>query len=187
MGKRKIYYKLTDVQAQTHNLTQWGEGMTHSGTGVGELCGSGWIHVYDHPLLAVLLNPIHAGFSEPLLWEAKGWGKTRDDYGLKRGVEHCTTLRQISLPELTTINRVAFAILCALEVYTEPQWRQWGEGWLSGKDRSKKEAAAEAAAAAWARAAAWAAWAAYAAAAAWAARGKPLDLTILAEQAMGIK
>ena len=49
-------YKLTDGDGQTRGGTQWGPGVSHSGTGKGELCGPGWIHAYEHPLIAVLLN-----------------------------------------------------------------------------------------------------------------------------------
>ena len=71
-------YKLTDRDGQTRNGTQWGPGMSHSGTGKGELCGPGWIHAYEHPLIAVLLNPIHAIFQNPRLWEAEGEVGLRD-------------------------------------------------------------------------------------------------------------
>ena len=37
-------YKLTDSRGKTWGDTQWGPGVSHSGTGEGELCGSGWIH-----------------------------------------------------------------------------------------------------------------------------------------------
>lgn len=60
-------YKLTNQNGQTYNQTQWGENVSHSGTGQGELCGPGWIHAYTSPLLATLFNPIHAAFSNPQL------------------------------------------------------------------------------------------------------------------------
>ena len=34
-------YKLTDGDGQTRGGTQWGPGVSHSGTGEGELCGPG--------------------------------------------------------------------------------------------------------------------------------------------------
>ena len=66
------YYKLTDGNDRSHNDTQWGEGVTHKAIGNGtELCSSDVIHVYDHPLKAVMFNPIHAEFIDPHLWECK--------------------------------------------------------------------------------------------------------------------
>ncbi len=155
-------YKLTDSCGKTRNDTQWGPGVSHSGTGKGELCGPGWIHAYEHPLIAVLMNPIHANFKNPRLWEAAGEVGLRDGQ-LKCGCKTLTTVREIPLPSITSEMRVRFAILCAKEVCASySAWNAWADKWLSGEDRSE--------AAAWAAAeAAWAAQAAAAWAAAWAA------------------
>lgn len=147
-------YKLTDGDGKTLNGTQWGPGVSHSGTGEGELCGPGWIHAYEHPLIAVLLNPIHADFKNPRLWEAKG------EVGLREGQLKCwcatlTTIREIPLPEITAEMSVRFAILCAKYVCACRAWNAWADKWLSGEDRSE-EAAYDAARAAY-DAAAWAA------------------------------
>jgi hypothetical protein len=167
-------YKLTDENGQSYGKTQWGEGVTHSGTGQGRLCGPGWVHAYTSPLLAVLLNPIHAKFPKPKLWEAEGEvGLT--DHGLKVGCKTLTTLREIPLPAITDVQRVTFAILCVKAVCSEKSWNAWADDWLNGKNRTASAAAraARAARAAQAAAEAWAAEetaeAAEAAAEAWAA------------------
>ena len=174
-------YKLTDRDGQTRNGTQWGHGVSHSGTGEGELCGPGWIHAYEHPLIAVLVNPIHANIQNPRLWEAEGEVGLRDGQ-IKCGCKTLTTIREIPLPSITTEMRVRFAILCAREALTAADaackaWNAWADKWLSGEDRSAAAAAKAAAAAAKAvydatgaaraayDAAAWAAEAAEAAAA----------------------
>ena len=156
-------YKLTDGDGQTRNDTQWGPGVSHSGTGKGELCGPGWIHAYEHPLVAVLMNPIHANFQNPRLWEAEGEVGLRDSQ-IKCGCKTLTTIREIPLPSITTEMRVRFAILCAKGVCACPSWNAWADRWLSGEDRSEdaSEAASKAAWAVW-PAAAWAAQAASAA------------------------
>jgi len=164
-------YKLTDSCGKTWGGTQWGPGVSHSGTGKGELCGPGWIHAYEHPLVAVLMNPIHARFRTPRLWEAEGEVGLRNGQ-LKCGCKTLTIIREIPLPSITTEMRVRFAILCAKEVCADLPWNAWADRWLSGEDRSEAAAgaAAEAAWAAWAvQAASWAAYAAQAAAAAAAA------------------
>jgi len=193
-------YKLTDEHDQTYGGCQWGPGVTVETSGKGGLCGPGFTHWYTHPLLAALLNPVHGRFNLDTahLWEGEG-EPVKTDYGLKVGCTKATTLRRVDLPKATTAQRVRFGILCAMAVYTSVEWRAWAEGWLSGADRSKEAAWAEAARAA---AAAWAAWAAAAKeakeAAAWAAAGaaraaeaaadaaaKPgFDLIALAEEAM---
>jgi hypothetical protein len=189
-GERKMIklFKLTDRDGQTRNGTQWGPGVSHSGTGEGGLCGPGWIHAYEHPLIAVLMNPIHADFKNPRLWGAEGEVALRDGQ-LKCGCKTLTTVREIPLPKITTEMRVRFAILCAKEVYACLSWNAWADKWLSGEDRTQaararaartaraawvaaaEAAAAKAASAAYrsARAVAWAAYAAEAAASAWAA------------------
>jgi hypothetical protein len=108
--------KLTDKNDKTKNNTQWGEGVTHTTSGEGDLCTFGWIHYYDSPLLAVLLNPIHGDFQKPHLWKVKVDGRIKEDHGLKFGATSLTTLKRIELPEITTEQRVIFGILCAVEV-----------------------------------------------------------------------
>lgn len=106
--------------------------------------------------------------------------------------------------ELPTKTRIAFAILCAIEVYPDIAFHRWATKWLSGEDR-RKSAARVAEARIWssgetendlcAESAAWAAesatngakrahWAIHAALEASAARWKPLDLIVIAEKAM---
>ena len=170
-------YKLTNQDGRTRGDTQWGQGVTHTAEGDGtDLCSDGVIHYYDSALLAVLMNPIHAGIQNPRLWEAEG--ETTASDGLKGGCRSLTTLREIPLPVVTPEQRAKFGILCAMEVYHDSSWRRWARGWLDGTDRSEaaawaaeaavRAAAAEEAAAA-ARAAWAAAWAAEAEAEAWAA------------------
>jgi len=171
-----IYYKLTTQEGMTQNNTQWGENVTHEATGDIEqdLCSNAWIHAYTHPLLAILMNPAHAMIKNPILWEGNGEGEAKFE-PLKCGFRKFTTLRQIPLPEVTNVQKVAFGILCAKEINTDSSWNQWADKWLSGEDRTKSSAyyaayaAASAASAAYAAsnaakyadAAAYAAYAAY--------------------------
>lgn len=162
--------KLTTQDGRTRvgfgNETQWGENVTHSGTGAGALCGPGYVHAYEHPLVAVLMNPIHADIPNPVLWEGEGEIALRDGQ-LKCGCVTFMTLRRIPLPELSTEARVEVAIRCALYVYSKPSFVTWAQAWISGADRSERaaweatgvaERAASAGAARAARAARAAAW-----------------------------
>jgi hypothetical protein len=162
-------YKLTDQNNKTRpnqlNETIWGPNITHNASGSGtELCTEDVIHAYLDPRLAVILNPIHANFDHPKLWEAEGEIVARDGQ-LKVGVKSLTTLKEMPLPEITTEQKIKFAIYCALEVYHDEKFVSWANKWLSGEDRTKESAAWAARAA---RAAYWAAWEAEAAY--WAAR-----------------
>ena len=170
-------YKLTDQNMQTYNGCKWVLGEEKTTSGEGELCGPGWLHCYSDPLLAVLLNPIHADYENPRLFRAHVGGTSNPDHGLKSGYTKMTLIEEIPVPAISTEQRVRFAILCAMKVYRNPGFVQWGENWLSGKDRSAEAAAAWAAWAAEA-AAAWAAWEAEAAA--WA----EIDLISIAHEAV---
>ena len=196
-------YKLTNQNVQTRGSFQWALAEWHETSGEGELCSSGWLHCYSHPLLAVLLNPIHADIANPRLFEGEGEGRMLDDRGLKQGFTRMRITKEIPVPVVTTEQRVKFAILCALEFYREDSFVAWAKAWLDGSDRSARaatraaaDAAADAACAARAARAAdaAAAYAVYAAAnaanaAADAARavareGKTLDLIAIALKAM---
>lgn len=144
-------YKLTDQDGYTRRRmsgeTKWSPGFTLEASGKDELCSSSFVHAYTHPLLAVLLNPIHARIENPLLWEAEGDIALTDD-GLKVGCTRLTTIKQIDLPVISTEQRVRFAVLCAKAVYEGPGWKKWADNWLSGADRTKTTAMAAAHAAA---------------------------------------
>ena len=75
-----MIYKMVDENWQTHGSMQWGIGVEHCATGDIDqpLCSDAWIHVYENPLLAVLLNPIHADFKNPHLCEVEGIIELRD-------------------------------------------------------------------------------------------------------------
>ena len=139
-----IRYKLTKQDLTTYNGFQWTIGEWKETSGEGELCTSGWLHCYTNPLLAILLNPIHARISNPKLFEIEVDGKCLTDYGLKEGWTKMKLVKEIAIPEITNIQKVAFAILCALEVYHDEKFVEWANNWLNGKDRSRDSANAAA-------------------------------------------
>jgi len=141
-------YKLTNKYSQTRNGTQWRPNVSHSATGDSKkLCSDGWIHFYTDPLIAVLMNPVHANFLSLKLWECETSGKELHE-SLKSGCKTLTTIREIPLPEITLTQKIAFAILCVKEVCPDKSWNEWADKWLSGEDRSKAAAYAAANAAA---------------------------------------
>ena len=195
--------KLTDRDGCTRrgerNALKWGDGVTHAAdlARPPRLCTAGVIHAYPSLLSAVMFNPIHANIRDPLAFRSEGV-VVATDRGLKVGVRTLTTIKRVTLPVVTTAQRVRFGILCAWEVCDDPEWRRWAAAWLDGSDRSSRAAAEAARAVTWAaaeaaEAAAWAveakaeaaAWAAaWAAAAAEAAAGCVLDLDALAARAI---
>jgi len=177
-------YKLTDEYGQTHGGCQWGEGIEHTASGEGPLCHSGWLHAYTHPLLAVFMNPIHANFERPRLWEADG-DVGISDGNLKVGCTRLKTLRELPVPEVTREQRIRFAIACALQVWDDATFRNWALAWLDGSDRSDNAALAASetarAKAAWAKAAKAAAWSAWSAWSAWVAEAAACAVNAVAE------
>jgi len=108
------------------------------------------------------------------MYECEGEISERDRQ-LKCGCRTLTTIREIPLPVVTVTQKVAFAILCVLDVCSEPSFVAWANDWLTGKDRSadaawaaERAAAAEAAVERAAAAEAAAAWAVAEEARAWA-------------------
>jgi len=191
-------YKITGTNDRTFSDTQWGEGVTHTASGKGDLYTAGWIHACADPLVAVVMAPAYGYRGAIHLWEAEGEvGKSAPDG--KVGTTSLTTVRQIAVPEVTTPQLVRLAILCAWQVCDNVEWRHWAERWLDGTDRTARAAAWAARApraAAWAAAeeAAWAAaeeeeeatWARaeVAEAAVVAAKATPLDLPALVRRAI---
>jgi Cu/Ag efflux protein CusF len=179
-----IGYKLTNEKMQTYCGYQWELQQWKETNGEGELCSPGWLHYYSDPLLAAFLNPIHADFAAPRLFqvEVAEDAKVLEDHGLKLGCTKMRLVKELEMPAVTMEQRVKFGILCALEVYDGAKFVQWAANWLDGTDRSEKAAWAANAAAAWAVDAAAAAWAANAAARA--AEVKDIDLIAIAKKAM---
>lgn len=136
-------YKLTDQNMQTHNNFQWELDVWKEAIGSPEqgLCSDGWLHYYDSPLLAILHNPIHANINNPRLFECEIDGETKTDKGLKSGCRRMKLVKEISVPVVTTEQRIKYAIYCALEVYKGKSFVGWANDWLSGKDRTAYAAA----------------------------------------------
>jgi hypothetical protein len=200
MDSKEILCKLVSQTLTTYNDTLWVPGEWRETSGQGELCSNGWLHGYTHPLLAALLNPIHANIRNPRLFLIEIAGYRKDDKGLKFGATKMRLTTEISLPALTTEQKVKFGILCVLPVVQNQDFVQWAHRWLSGVDRSAASAAWAAAAARAARAAdaepewawaartraAWKAAAAEAAAAEAAAAARAAAEEAAAEEAVAV-
>lgn len=130
-------YKLTPAGGITQGGTLWGEGIEHEVEWLGKLCAKGCLHAYASPLLAVLMDPIHAAYgSTALLWEAEADESRMINDGTKIGTAKLQTVRRVALPVVTTEQRVRFGILASLTLPQKAVYRAWAEKWLSGEDRS---------------------------------------------------
>lgn len=145
-------YKLTTQDNLTRkgesNETLWGPGVTHTAKLKGNaLCSGAFIHAYTSPRLAILLNPIHANIHNPKLWECEGViiknniggnrsDLTRNNQALNVGCYSLTTIKELPVEELSSEQRIKFAILCAKSSCTDKIWNLWAGKWLEGSDRS---------------------------------------------------
>lgn len=140
-----LRYKLVSQTYTTQNATLWrdahGKWLTVSASGEGSgLCTPGVIHFYDHPVLAVLFNPLHAEIDNPRLLKIRTSRPVAHD-GLKGGCKSARAVAELTVPSITITQRVEFAIRVALHVYEEPTFRKWAHGWLTRRDRSSAAAA----------------------------------------------
>jgi len=133
--------KLTTQEMTTHNGYQWELGkkevITTEG---GELCSSDFFHYYSDSLLAVFLNTIHANIENPRIFRVEVGGEVLPDRGLKFGSKEMELIEELELPVITNVQKIAFGILCTLEVYTEPDFIIWANNWLDGIYRSSAAA-----------------------------------------------
>jgi len=138
-------YKLTTQDLTTYFGYQWKIGENKTTNGNGRLCGPGFLHYYHHPLLAMILNPIHADIRTPRLFEVKATGKHLNDVGLKGGCTKMKLIRELPLPTITRNQKLAFGILCAKKVNNDPIWDDWSNVWLNRIDMTTAAATAVAA------------------------------------------
>ena len=134
------YYKILTQEMTSHKNTEWklNVPITIEKEGV-EMCTDQVLHCYNHPLLAVVFNPMHANIKNPKLFEINV-DKIVNTDGLKFASKSQTLVKEISLPEISLEQRIEFAIKVAKTVYKEEKWNLWADRWLSGEDRSKESA-----------------------------------------------
>ena len=133
-------YKLTDMNMKTYGGYPWVLGKWNRTSGKGDLCGPGWLHAYTSPVLAELLDPIHANFREYRVFRGEASGPVISDSGLKVGYTNMRITEELPRLHITTENRIRFGIACACRVYTSAEYRAWAGRWVSGADRTEAAA-----------------------------------------------
>ena len=133
-------FKLTDQDMRTHGGFQWRLGeMRRVENYTGVACGTGALHSYRDPLLAIFMNPIHANFSNPRLFEAQTGVKVKS-VELKWISEKLTLIKEIPVPEMTREQRVEISIRICKLLHKDANWNAWADKWLDGSDRSVESA-----------------------------------------------
>lgn len=135
-------YKLVTQDYKSYGDTLWrtadGEWITvcarHRGN---KLCSADVIHFYDHPLLAVLMNPAHVNIANPRLLKIRCSDPVAHD-GTKGGCKEARAISELALPALTVRQRTEIAVRLAqlglkLRAVKAPEWEQWAKEWLQNK------------------------------------------------------
>ncbi|HNC65392.1 MAG TPA: hypothetical protein PK075_12140 [Chitinophagales bacterium] len=134
------YYKLLSQDLKSYNNTQWELNKTITVNIPGNaMCSNQVLHCYNHPLLAVFLNPIHAAISDPRLFEIEVDEIVAND-GLKFASKSQTLIKELELPKISLEQKIEFGIRVAKLVYNDENWNIWADHWLNGKDRSRESA-----------------------------------------------
>lgn len=82
----------------------------------------------DSPLLAIMINPLHAECVRPRLFEIGG------KFGQDQNNVH--RVREIDLPEVSPEQKLAYAMYCVRSLIPEHAFDAWVERWLANDDRS---------------------------------------------------
>ena len=157
-------YKLVTQNMTSYGDMKWEIGVTNKAIVDGnKMCSNQVLHCYASPLIAVIFNPIHADICNPILLEIECSDIVATD-GIKYACKEQTPVKLVALPQVSTTQKIAFTIKCALLVCETASFITWANNWLDGTNRTAA-AAAKAAKAAYAAAAYAAAYAATKAAA----------------------
>ena len=104
-----MYCKLVNQDITTHGGFKWKVGKWYkidkSDYGSG-LCSESYFHCYEHPLLAILLNPIHADIENPKLFQVNVKGKKESDQ-FKFGFTQMRLAKEIKLHKISMIQKTS--------------------------------------------------------------------------------
>ena len=134
------FYKLLTQDMTSHNDTKWELNIPITVTKEGtEMCTDQVLHCYNHPLLAIVLNPIHADIKNPRLFEIEV-DKIVNTDGLKYASKQQTLIKEITIPEISIEQKLEFAIRVTQLILKDTKWNSWADNWLNNTDRTKESA-----------------------------------------------
>ena len=100
------------------------------------LYSNGLFHYAKHPLIAVIFKDFYSCGDYTKLYEVAPQGKIVEGWHTC-GATKLTLVKELEIPEVSNTQKVAFAILCALEVCNEEFFVSWANKWLNNEDRSE--------------------------------------------------
>ena len=100
-----------------------------------KLYEQGLFHYSPHPLIATLSVDFDDNYKK--LYEVLPEGMIVEGNNIC-GSTKLTLVKELEIPKVTLIQKIAFRIMCAKEIYKEPTFVEWANKWLSGENRSEK-------------------------------------------------
>jgi hypothetical protein len=88
------------------------------------------------PLVAIMLNPWHAQLGETKMLELEFTTGT----SIKENPAIKLNVREVGVPEVTTDQKIIFALMVITEVYRHESFTAWARSWINGSDRSAESA-----------------------------------------------
>ena len=129
-----MFYLITDSNNKTWRDVTWEENITHEQNDNPNYLFS----VYDDPILAHMMNSAYEGFKNPNIWLAEG--EVTNSFEFRYECSKLTAKKQIQVNVPTDDQRIAFAILCSIQIVSNPIYKEWAKNYLSGNDRTKEKA-----------------------------------------------
>jgi hypothetical protein len=136
-------YLVTNHENQTWRQVQWGDNVSHKETN-----SNYFFWTYEHPDVAALLVPIECeNLQKPKLWSCEvadlsevDYGTISHDWGYRRRYPWVKTIKEEDCFIPTDEQRVAFAMLCTMNLTENPLVMAWMRNWLLNIDRTPETA-----------------------------------------------
>lgn len=127
-------YFITDQDNKDWLGRAWGENVSHEET------NTNYYHAtYSHPLIACFLYPAYESVQHPKIWTCEGSGETKQD-GIRTKYSKLTTLAEIEFTPPTPEQCVCFALLCAMNLISNPTFKVWALNYLKNIDQTPQTA-----------------------------------------------
>ncbi len=121
-------YLLTDVNGRSRRGTTIETNRTNGKRQFGgDVVSQNIWECADTPLLAVMINPLHAESVYPRLFEIRGFGQEQNEI---------YRIRETGLPKVLPEQKLVFAMYCLRSLTPDAVFVAWVERWLANIDRT---------------------------------------------------
>lgn len=130
-----MLYLITDQDNKTWRNVQWSQNTTNQ-----ENNPNFHFIAYKSPLVATYLYRAYENTQFPKIWSANSDATPSTDDGIKAKYSSLTTINEFPIDFPNKDQAVTFAILCAMNLVPNQDFRNWGIQYLKGIDTSKETA-----------------------------------------------